>query len=166
MTILNFFRQAKYIKKLEETIKTHEGKAESLENWIAAQRQQIATAEAEILKLKSELSELKSDPPVPKLASNIDMSDPIFHNMIKAGRNVLVKKAHPDHGGSREEFEKVEKAFEILKGLKIQPQEKPFNYGLYGCSDEALMQREALYRAAQKASTGRYGAARSWPYIF
>ena len=126
-----FFKQDKYIMRLEKSIKLHEDRQKLDEEWIrnrnskiSVQDISIADLKREVLSLKEEIALLKSEPPEPKLATNIDISDPIFQKMIKAGRNILVKKAHPDHGGSRAEFEKVEKAYEMLKTLRFNQRKR------------------------------------------
>lgn len=177
MKWLRFLKPFEYIKKLESIIAEYERKRTIDDAVIITKNKTIEEKNHRILELmdllkekEAEISKLKSEPPEPKLASNIDISDPIFQKMIKAGRAVLVKKAHPDGGGTREEFEKVEKAYEILKGLKIQPQEKPYTFGhTAGHPNEDILREynnrmQGMAAAQSIYRSGLYGLGSAWPF--
>jgi hypothetical protein len=125
--------------------------------WMTKKNIKIRDLEFKVADLESEKTELKSDlARVTRIASdlvkrvekaeinrsksvsNIDLSSPLFQRIIKAGRNALIKKAHPDHGGSREELEEIQEAFEILRTVKLSYRSKQ--------EEAARLQREAIYR--------------------
>jgi hypothetical protein len=81
--------------------------------------------------------------------SNIDSSSPLFQRIIKAGRNALIKKAHPDKGGSREELEEIEKAFKIMQTAKFKHEETR-NESM------ARQQRKAFNDMAAQQNMNRY----------
>lgn len=148
MKILRFFQVIKYSKKLEALCDAQESEMKTLKNIIEVKDDMIKNRDKliqDMQKIKEELAELKKTPPKKEYQCNIDISDPIFQRIIKSGRNVLVKRAHPDHGGSREELEKVEKAFEILKSLKIEPKTSSFGFGY----SSPLWQQHAARAAAE-----------------
>ncbi|MCP4365443.1 MAG: hypothetical protein GY800_09125 [Planctomycetes bacterium] len=77
------------------------------------------TLHAKIAMMNQELYVAKSQHKQPPIQQ--DLSAPIFKKLFKAGWSALIKKAHPDHGGTREEMEEVQEAYEILKNLKSSP---------------------------------------------
>lgn len=91
------------------------------------------------------------------LTCNVGESMPMVQRIIKAGRAKLLMTAHPDHGGTREEMEAVETAFNMLKNIESKTQEYEFESPI---KRYARMQREAMDRARQATS----GMGGFWDY--
>ena len=140
--------------------------------WMTKKNIKIRALEIEVRRLESVNADLKSDLErvtniasglaarledvernKDQIVSSIDLSSPLFQRFIKAGRNTLIKKAHPDHGGTREQMEEIEAAFKILKTVK-------FRHGETALEAAERMQREAMLRrmsAHQAQRPGYYG---------
>ena len=89
------WKYPEYIRKLESIVEGFEPDQTRKDERIKYLEAKLAIANQEKATLELEKERNKQK----ELTGTIDISDPIFQEMIKAGRNSMVKKAHPDHGG-------------------------------------------------------------------